>query len=52
MLLNEKISVPLRGFRPFSSRASTTMAPETSLPCVSDATITVGPGLPLSSTWM
>ena len=52
MLLNEKINVPLRGVRPLSSNASTTTAPDTSLPWVSAATITVGPGLPLSSTWI
>ena len=51
MLLKEKISVPRRGARPPSSSASTTMAPDTSLPWVSAATITVGPGLPLSLTW-
>ena len=52
MLLNEKMSVPWRGFSPDASRSSTTMAPDTSLPCVRAATITVGPGLPLSRTWM
>ena len=51
MLLKEKMSVPWRGFRSAASNASTTIAPETSLPWVSAATITVGPGLPLSRTW-
>ncbi len=52
MLLKARISVPLRGLRSFASSASTTTAPDTSLPWVSAVTITVGPGLPLSTTWM
>jgi hypothetical protein len=50
MLLKARISVPLRGFSPFSNSASITTAPDPSLPWVNAVTITVGPGLPLSNT--